>query len=83
MLNKQQIKDSKKCDAMDMNDETMECINCSCSVCIAQLENNDYEQGLRKAIEIIDKEIEYAKTVNPVMTLGMQQVKALIIKELG
>lgn len=38
LLNKQQEKDSKRCDDMDMNGETMECVECSCSVCLAQVE---------------------------------------------
>ena len=35
-----------------------------------------------KAIDIIDKEQEYAKEVNPVMCLGMEQIKMLIKKEI-
>ena len=38
--------------------------------------------GLKKAIEIINKELEFAKQVNPQMALGMDQVKSLINKEL-
>ena len=38
--------------------------------------------GLIKAIEIIDKEQEYAKEVNPVMYLGMEQIKKLINEEI-
>ena len=34
--------------------------------------------GLKEAIRIIEKEIEYAKTVNPQMALGMCQVRDLI-----
>lgn len=40
------------------------------------------EKGLKKAIEIIDKEIEFAKKVNPQMALGMSQIKMLLKKEL-
>ena len=39
-------------------------------------------EGLMKAIEIIDKEQEYAKEVNPIMYLGMEQIKELINKEI-
>ena len=39
-------------------------------------------EGLMKAIDIIDKEQEYAKEVNPIMYLGMEQVKKLIKKEI-
>lgn len=39
-------------------------------------------EGLMKAIYIIDKEQEYAKEVNPIMYLGMEQVKKLIKKEI-
>ena len=38
--------------------------------------------GLIKALEIIDKEQEYAKEVNPIMYLGMEQIKELINKEI-
>ena len=38
--------------------------------------------GLIKALEIIDKEQEYAKEVNPIMCLGMEQIKELINKEI-
>lgn len=34
--------------------------------------------GLKEAIRIIEKEIEYAKTINPQMTIGMYQVKQTI-----
>ena len=40
-------------------------------------------EGLMKAIDIIDKEQEYAKEVNPIMYLGMEQIKKLINKEIG
>ena len=39
-------------------------------------------EGLIKALEIIDKEQEYAKEVNPIMYLGMEQIKKLINKEI-
>ena len=39
-------------------------------------------KGLMKAIDIIDKEQEYAKEVNPIMYLGMEQIKKLINKEI-
>lgn len=39
-------------------------------------------KGLEKALSIIQEEQEYTKEVNPVMYLGMEQVKFLIIKEI-
>ena len=39
-------------------------------------------EGLIKALEIIDKEQEYAKEVNPIMYLGMEQIKKLINEEI-
>lgn len=39
-------------------------------------------EGLEEAIRIIDKEMEFAKTVNPHMALGMEQIKALIKRRL-
>lgn len=35
-------------------------------------------EGLKEAVEIIDKELEYAKRVNIQIALGMLQAKALI-----
>ena len=40
-----------------------------------------YKDGLEKAIEIIDKELEFAKVVNSQMAMGMEQVRMLISKE--
>lgn len=34
--------------------------------------------GLKEAIRIIEKEIEYAKTANQQMALGMSQVRDII-----
>ena len=34
--------------------------------------------GLKEAIRIIEKEIEYAKTVNQQMALGMSRVRDII-----
>lgn len=39
-------------------------------------------EGLKKAIEIIEKEIITAKDINPIMAFGMQHVKLQIQKEL-
>lgn len=81
MLNKIQEQDSKKCEEMQSIGKDMECFGCSCSVCLAQ-QPNHYKIGLKKAISIIEKEVEFAKTVNPQMAMGMNQVKMLIEKEL-
>ncbi|NCI20621.1 hypothetical protein [Clostridium botulinum] len=40
------------------------------------------KEGLEEAIKIIDKEMELAKQINPVMALGMDQIKDLIIRRL-
>lgn len=40
-------------------------------------------KGLKLAIEIIEKEMEYAKQVNPQMAMGMSQIKMLIEKEIS
>lgn len=39
-------------------------------------------EGLEKAKEIIKKEMEFAKTVNSQMAMGMSQVLMLIEKEI-
>lgn len=36
---------------------------------------------IKKINELIDKEIEYAKQVNPVMALGMSQIKKILNEE--
>lgn len=81
MLSRQQIKDSRKCDEMQEQDEDMDCLGCSCSVCIAQVQT-DLQSGLKKAKEIVEKEMEFAKKVNPQMAMGMSQVLKLIEKEI-
>lgn len=40
------------------------------------------KEGLEEAIKIINKEMELAKQINPVMALGMDQIKDLIIRRL-
>lgn len=39
-------------------------------------------EGLKRAIEIIEAEMVYASSVNPIMALGMDQVRQLIKKEI-
>lgn len=36
---------------------------------------------IEKINELIDKEIEFAKKVNPVMALGMKQIRDILNKE--
>ena len=81
MLNKMQERDSIRCMEMDDNGESMECFGCSCSVCLAQ-QPSYYKIGLKKVISIIEKELEFAVTVNAQMSLGMMRIKELIEKEL-
>lgn len=40
MLSKRQIKDSEECEEMDNNGESMDCVDCSCSGCMAHDSNN-------------------------------------------
>lgn len=40
MLNKRQIADSNKCEESISKNEDMDCTECSCSVCIAQIPKN-------------------------------------------
>lgn len=42
----------------------------------------DYKPGINRSIEIIKKEMEFSKTVNPQMAMGMSQVLTLLEKEL-
>ena len=44
--------------------------------------NNGFMDAVKGAILIITEEMEFAKTVNPQMAMGMNQVKMLIEKEL-
>lgn len=81
MLNEQQIIDSTLCEKKQMNGEGMKCFECSCNVCIAQI-HKDYKPGLKRATEIVEKEMKFAATVNPQMALGMSQVLMLFKKEL-
>lgn len=45
--------------------------------------NKGYRDGLERAIEIIEKELEFAKLVNPQMAIGMSQIKMLIHQEIN
>ena len=38
-------------------------------------------KGLKYAVKIIEEEIEFARNVNPIMTLGMIQIKELLERE--
>ena len=49
MLNKLQEADSKKCDEMDEQGKTKECMGCSCSVCIAQESNFSISDLVKEA----------------------------------
>lgn len=49
MLTKQQEKDSKKCDEMQERDRDMDCLSCSCNVCIAQESVFDIEELVKQA----------------------------------
>lgn len=81
MLNKQQNLDYKRCEEMQLQGEDMDCLDCSCSVCMVQAPA-DYTNGLKKAKKLIEKEIEFAKQVNCQMAIGMLRALKLIEKEL-
>lgn len=81
MLNRIQLEDCKECEEIQQKGQDKDCFGCSCGVCIAQVPNY-YKKGLEKAIEIIEKEMEFARTVNPQMTAGMIQIKNLIKEEI-
>lgn len=42
----------------------------------------DYKPGINRSIEIIKKEMEFSKTVNLQMAMGMSQILNLLEKEL-
>lgn len=46
MLTKQQRKDSEECELMQEQGEDKECFTCSCSVCIAQIEDRLERKGI-------------------------------------
>lgn len=79
-MNKQQIEHSKQCNQVSENGYDRDCFYCSCHVCLAK--SNNTESGLIRAIEIIKKEMEIAKEINPTMAFGMLQVKGQIEIEL-
>lgn len=81
MLNRMQLEDSKKCEQLQEEGKDMDCLGCSCNICKAE-EPSYYKKGLRKSIEIIEKEIEFAREVSHHMVAGMLQIKYLLEKEL-
>lgn len=58
-MNKQQRIDSQSCEEMQSNGEDMDCTECSCSVCIAQVPNNKYQ-----LMRLLQKCEEFDKTLN-------------------
>lgn len=40
------------------------------------------KEGLKRAVEIIDDEMDFAKQVNPQMAFGMQHIRKVILEEL-
>lgn len=85
ILNKMQAQDSQKCEEMQSQGKDMDCLGCSCSVCIAHLPNY-YKKGLNKAINIIEQEIEheaeYKKQDNIHLIEKLIQIKKTIEKEI-
>lgn len=39
-------------------------------------------EGLKESIAIIDKEIEAAKRINPIIVMGMERIKDVIMERL-
>lgn len=81
-LSVRQLADSLECEEMQDQGKYKGCMECSCMVCLAQ-EPTDLASGLEMAVGIIEKEMEFAVTVNSQMALGMSQVLMLIEKEIG
>lgn len=60
MLSKKQIADSELCEKLSESGEDMDCLGCSCSVCIAHYSINDDPKikDLRKLLEEAIEEIK-------------------------
>jgi len=56
MLSKQQISDSELCEIKQKNGEDMECCECSCSVCIAQLPTEDKKVTIKQFLSYAKRE---------------------------
>ena len=53
MLNKRQIIDSKVCEKIEEQGEEMDCMTCSCNICLAQVPT-DNESGIKIAIKLLN-----------------------------
>ncbi|MGJ0846522.1 hypothetical protein ACR77J_07530 [Tissierella praeacuta] len=56
-MNKRQLNDSKKCEEMQEQGLSMECFDCSCSVCLAQ-EPTDYKSGIVRSLHLVESLLE-------------------------
>lgn len=80
-INKMQQMDSGKCEELQVQGVDMDCIECSCMVCLAQ-EPTDLASGLKLAMEITKKEMEFYREVNNQMAIGMAHILFLLKQEL-
>lgn len=67
MLTKRQIKDNEKCEEMQEQGKDMDCLGCSCSVCIAQVPMENKE-------DIIKQFISYAQKEGVISTTTMERL---------
>lgn len=51
-MNPMQIKDAEKCEQMLENGEEMDCMGCSCNVCLAQVLAKNYEPVAKAAMPL-------------------------------
>lgn len=56
MLNKQQEKDASECENLQAEGDDMDCTECSCSICIAQLPTFDKMGELKQFISYAERE---------------------------
>lgn len=53
-MTKMQEKDVNECVEMEERGESKDCLECSCSVCIAQ-QPTDYKPGIKRALYILEQ----------------------------
>lgn len=80
-MNNQQIKDAEKCEEMASQNKDMDCIECSCNVCIAEMPNEveTYKRQLLEKLELAKEDIQYAYSSTDEMYGANEMLKFIVM----
>lgn len=79
-MNEQQLKDTQKCEEIASQGKDMDCFECSCNVCVAQMpdEVETYKRQLLENLEILKEDIPYACSSIEEMFSASEMLKHVI-----